>query len=176
MARHRDPRCRRGGWPASALAHRCPPWRGACGPASQDDGYRLEHATIAQSDEPAIDRPPRRQTVGQQSPGATRPQHVEDRVGDRATARLGAERICARRAAAVQGFAIRRRSGRSHGAGPRGYAAGGSPGSTSSRSSTVPQPGQTTIYPRQPAPTASSQTRSRQSLSSTSRRSESVLR
>lgn len=43
---------------------------------------RLEHAAIAQPDEPAVDRAPGRETVGQQAPGAARPQHVEDGVGD----------------------------------------------------------------------------------------------
>jgi hypothetical protein len=43
---------------------------------------RHEHAAIAQPGEPAIDRAPGREAVGQQAPGAARPQHVEDGVGD----------------------------------------------------------------------------------------------
>jgi hypothetical protein len=47
-----------------------------------------------------------------------------------------------------------RPSGRSHGAGPRGYAAIGWPGSASRRSSKVSQPGRITMPPGHPAPPA----------------------
>ena len=73
----------------------------------------------------------------------------------RAAARHAAVLVQVRRATAAPGSAIRRPSGHSHSAGPRGYAAAGWPGSTSRRSSKVSKPGRITIRPGHPAHTAS---------------------
>ena len=42
----------------------------------------LQNAVVAQPQEPAVDRLPRREAVGQEPPGATGSEHVEDRVHD----------------------------------------------------------------------------------------------
>jgi len=82
----------------------------------------------------------------------------------RAEAKYAAARDGARRAAAVRGSAIRRPSGHSHSAAPRGYAAAGRPGSTSYRSSKVSQPGRITMQPGHPAPQLHIEDVSRQPL------------